>query len=205
MIRETGGWAEHVSDVEIVSGMQELAETEGIFTETAGGVTTAVTARLYAEGRISPDELTVSVITGNGLKTTDALTARYTAERAIRPRLADFDAYLSELDGVSELELTAAGAKSYVHQSHTPYRLHPPHRRPQAVRFLSLQPARSARGYRHHLPRAHHPDQGRDGKLRKFINIYINDEDIRFLGGDTYAFQDGDEVMLIPSIAGGRS
>jgi molybdopterin converting factor small subunit len=43
-----------------------------------------------------------------------------------------------------------------------------------------------------------------NGKLRKFINIYINDEDIRFLGGDTYAFQDGDEVMLIPSIAGGR-
>jgi molybdopterin converting factor small subunit len=45
--------------------------------------------------------------------------------------------------------------------------------------------------------------KGEDGKLRKFINIYINDEDIRFLGGDTYSFQDGDEVMLIPSIAGG--
>ena len=44
-----------------------------------------------------------------------------------------------------------------------------------------------------------------NGKLRKFINIYINDEDIRFLGGDSYAFQDGDEVMLIPSIAGGVS
>jgi len=43
-----------------------------------------------------------------------------------------------------------------------------------------------------------------NGKLRKFINIYINDEDIRFLGGDSYTFQDGDEVMLIPSIAGGR-
>jgi sulfur-carrier protein len=42
-----------------------------------------------------------------------------------------------------------------------------------------------------------------DGKLRRFINIYVNDEDIRFLGGDTYSFQDGDEVMLIPSIAGG--
>lgn len=42
-----------------------------------------------------------------------------------------------------------------------------------------------------------------DGKLRRFINIYVNDEDIRFLGGETYAFQDGDEVMLIPSIAGG--
>ncbi len=42
-----------------------------------------------------------------------------------------------------------------------------------------------------------------NGKLRRFINIYVNDEDIRFLGGETYAFQDGDEVMLIPSIAGG--
>jgi molybdopterin converting factor small subunit len=43
------------------------------------------------------------------------------------------------------------------------------------------------------------------GKIRRFINIYVNDEDIRFLGGDAYAFQDGDEVMLIPSIAGGCS
>ncbi len=45
--------------------------------------------------------------------------------------------------------------------------------------------------------------KGDDGKLRRFINIYVNDEDIRFLGGEAYAFQDGDEVMLIPSIAGG--
>ena len=45
--------------------------------------------------------------------------------------------------------------------------------------------------------------RGDDGKLRRFINIYVNEEDIRFLGGDTYAFQEGDEVMLIPSIAGG--
>ncbi len=41
------------------------------------------------------------------------------------------------------------------------------------------------------------------GKLRKFINVYVNDEDIRFLGGDSHQFADGDEVMLIPSIAGG--
>jgi threonine synthase len=109
MIRATGGWAEDVSDVELVSGMQELAETEGIFTETAGGVTTAVTARLYAHGRISPDELTVACITGNGLKTTDALTGHYREERAVRPRLADFDAYLRELDGAAEPELAAVG------------------------------------------------------------------------------------------------
>ncbi len=45
--------------------------------------------------------------------------------------------------------------------------------------------------------------KGEDGKLRRFINIYVNDEDIRFLGGEGYTFKDGDEVMLIPSIAGG--
>ena len=43
------------------------------------------------------------------------------------------------------------------------------------------------------------------GQIRQFLNVYLNDEDIRFLGGDAYAFQDGDEVMLIPSIAGGHS
>ncbi|WP_419803966.1 threonine synthase [Terriglobus sp.] len=102
MIREVGGYAEDVSDVEIVSGIQELAETEGIFTETAGGVTTAVTARLLAQGRIGADELTVAVITGNGLKTTDALAGRYELGRAVRPRLGDFEEYLAELDAPAQ-------------------------------------------------------------------------------------------------------
>lgn len=115
MIRETGGWAEDVSDVEIVAGMQELAETEGIFTETAGGVTTAVTAKLYADGRIGRDETTVVCITGNGLKTTDAIAGRFYQERTVRPRLADFADYIQELDGApatpdaEELELAFAG------------------------------------------------------------------------------------------------
>src|SRR5450432_4161717 len=97
VIRDSGGWAEDVSDVEIVSAIQELAETEGAFTETAGGVTTAVAARLYAHGRIGRDELTVACITGNGLKTTDCLVGKYEQHRAIRPRLADFDAYVEEI------------------------------------------------------------------------------------------------------------
>src|SRR6185312_13650453 len=116
MIRHDGGWAEDVSDVELVSGMQELAETEGIFTETAGGVTTAVTARLYAQGRIAPHETTVAVITGNGLKTTDALIGRYDHidARAIRPRLADFAEYLRSIESAREAvtnepELATAG------------------------------------------------------------------------------------------------
>jgi len=101
-IRESGGWAEDVSDVEIVSAIQELAETEGVFTETAGGVTTAVTARLYAHGRIKPDELTVSCITGNGLKTTDVLQGAYEQAVPVRPRMSDFSAYLEERQAIAE-------------------------------------------------------------------------------------------------------
>jgi len=100
-IRKSGGWAEDVSDVEIVSAIQELAETEGIFTETAGGVTTAVTARLYAHGRIQPGELTVACITGNGLKTTDCLSGAYEEDKAIRPRLSDFEAFVEEHSEIS--------------------------------------------------------------------------------------------------------
>jgi threonine synthase len=102
VIRGTGGWAEDVSDVEIVSAIQELAETEGIFTETAGGVTTAVTARLYAHGRIKPDELTVTCITGNGLKTTDCLSGAYEESAAIRPRLTDFENFVEERTAASQ-------------------------------------------------------------------------------------------------------
>ncbi len=54
-----------------------------------------------------------------------------------------------------------------------------------------------------HFPALSTQIKDESGKLRRFINIYVNDEDIRFLGGETYTFQDGDEVMLIPSIAGG--
>jgi threonine synthase len=107
MIQATGGWAEDVSDIELVAGIQELAETEGIFTETAGGVTTAVAARLYQQGRIGRDETTVICITGNGLKTTDAIADRYVLDRAIRPRLADFAEYLAEIGATPELELAA--------------------------------------------------------------------------------------------------
>ncbi len=102
-IRASGGWAEDVSDVEIVSGIRELAESEGVFTETAGGVTTAVTARLYAHGRIGRDELTVSCITGNGLKTTDALAGCFPTRAAVRPRLREFEEYLEQNQFAVEL------------------------------------------------------------------------------------------------------
>ena len=93
-ILESGGWAEDISDPEIVAAIKLLAATEGIFTETAGGVTAGVTEKLIREGRIHPDETTVVSITGNGLKTTDAIAAEFPAIEAIPPRLEAFEAYL---------------------------------------------------------------------------------------------------------------
>jgi threonine synthase len=94
LIRETGGWAEDVSDAEIVAAIKLLAETEGIFTETAGGVTAGVAQKLIREGRIHPNETTVVCITGNGLKTTDAIAANFPLTEAIAPRLEAFEAYI---------------------------------------------------------------------------------------------------------------
>jgi threonine synthase len=93
-IRDSGGWAEDISDPEIVAAIKLLAETEGIFTETAGGVTAGVTEKLIREGRISPSETTVVCITGNGLKTTDAIAAEFPATEAIAPRIEAFEALL---------------------------------------------------------------------------------------------------------------
>ncbi len=93
-IRESGGWAEDISDPEIVAAIKLLAETEGIFAETAGGVTTGVTKKLIDQGRIARDETTVVCITGNGLKTTDAIVAEFPLSDAIPPRIEAFEALM---------------------------------------------------------------------------------------------------------------
>ncbi len=93
-ITNSGGWAEDISDAELTDSMQLLASTEGIFTETAGGVTVGCARKLYEQGRISPDETTVLCITGNGLKTTDALAGRFDTAEPIPPKFAAFENYL---------------------------------------------------------------------------------------------------------------
>jgi len=96
LIRESGGWSEDVSDPEIIDSIKLLAETEGIFAETAGGVTAGVAAKLIQQGRIGKDETTVVCITGNGLKTTDAIAADFPATEVIEPKLDAFEALLHE-------------------------------------------------------------------------------------------------------------
>jgi threonine synthase len=89
--RQTGGSIESVTDEEIVDGIKLLAETTGIFTETAGGVTTAVLRKLAEAGEIDPDERVVLYITGDGLKTLDAVRDVVTTFE-VEPALDSFEA-----------------------------------------------------------------------------------------------------------------
>ena len=89
--RATGGSISSVTEEEIVEGIELLARTTGVFTETAGGVTTATLAKLARAGRIDPDERVVLYITGDGLKTLDAVASRVERHH-IEPTLASFEA-----------------------------------------------------------------------------------------------------------------
>ena len=103
-MRDTGGAAEDATDEEIVEGIKLLAENEGIFAETAGGVTVACAKKLVESGRIAPDESVVLCITGHGLKTAEAVAAHCGAPRVIKPSLREFEELVSDEIG----SLTAA-------------------------------------------------------------------------------------------------
>jgi threonine synthase len=94
LIRDTGGWSEDVDDEAIIDAMRLLAETEGIWTETAGGVTLAVAQKLIEQGRIDRDESIVICVTGNGLKTQEPLLERMPKPVVIKPTLENFEAVL---------------------------------------------------------------------------------------------------------------
>ncbi|HEV2974475.1 MAG TPA: threonine synthase [Solirubrobacteraceae bacterium] len=95
LARRTGGSVDAVSDEEIRAGIKLLAETTGVFTETAGGVTTATLAKLAERGEIDPDERVVLVITGEGLKTLDAVRGTFET-RTIAPSVEAFEADFAE-------------------------------------------------------------------------------------------------------------
>jgi threonine synthase len=96
VMRDTGGAAEDVTDDEIREAIQLLAETEGIFTETAGGVTLGVAKKLIASGKIPSEDSVVVCVTGNGLKTLDAVEKSVGKPREIKPSLREFEALLAQ-------------------------------------------------------------------------------------------------------------
>ncbi len=95
LARRTGGSVDSVSDDEIRAGIKLLAETTGVFTETAGGVTTATLAKLAERGEIDPDERVVLVITGEGLKTLDAVRGTFETH-TIAPTVEAFETGVPE-------------------------------------------------------------------------------------------------------------
>lgn len=104
-MKETGGSAEDCTDDEVVEGIKLLAETEGIFAETAGGTTVACAKKLIESGRIPADESIVLCITGHGLKTQEAIHEKCGAPRVIKPSLREFEALVA--DELAALEVTS--------------------------------------------------------------------------------------------------
>ncbi len=99
LARRTGGGAESVTDAEIVDAIRLLAQTEGLFTEPAGGVTIGVLRKMAASGAIGPDEVTVAYITGIGLKAIEAVEEPLEASITIKPTLASFEERVLALAG----------------------------------------------------------------------------------------------------------
>jgi threonine synthase len=95
VVRRTGGAVGAVTDAEIVEGIRMLARTEGIFAETAGGVTIATLAKLAREGVVRPDEVVVAYVTGNGLKTIEAVAPQCGPTATIEPTLEAFSEAVS--------------------------------------------------------------------------------------------------------------
>jgi len=95
--RNTGGFGEDASDQEIIDAIKLLARTEGIFTETAGGVTIAAAKKLVESGMIHKDETVVLCITGNGLKTTEAVMNSLAKPFVIKPDIESFEHILKHV------------------------------------------------------------------------------------------------------------
>jgi threonine synthase len=95
-IRETGGWATAVTDQELSAGIRVLAETTGVFAETAGGVTVAGALALAASGHLRADDEVVLCITGNGLKTVDAVSDTLRDLPTIAPKLRELSALVEQ-------------------------------------------------------------------------------------------------------------
>jgi len=104
VVTDSGGWGESATDREIVDAIKLLAKTEGIWTEPAGGTTLAAAIKLIQSGRIPKDESIVVSITGNGLKTLEAVQADLPQPKVIEAKLTEFDRLLEENQSKAPVE-----------------------------------------------------------------------------------------------------
>ena len=195
LARRTGGVDRRVTDDEIRAGIRLLAETTGIFTETAGGVTTATLAKLAERGDIDPAERVVLVITGDGLKTLDAVRDTFEVAEIAPTRSTAFEAHRVGA-GVGGDGLMAVTVK-------IPTQLRSVTGGAAETDGRGLHRRRGARLAVRATPSCATRIAGDDGGLRRFVNIYLAGEDIRFLDGLDTPVPDGAELTILPAVAGG--
>jgi molybdopterin synthase sulfur carrier subunit len=175
-----------VSDAEIVDSIRLLAATEGIFGETAGGVTLGVLRKLLAAGQLDPDAETVIINSGDGLKTLDAVTAAveipgpdqadprsFPGGNAVTVQVRIPTILRSYTGGAAEVTAAEGTLRDVIAGLDADY------------------PGLGGRIL----------DDG--GKLRRFVNVYVGDEDVRFAQGLDTQVAAGSRVSVIPAVAGG--
>ncbi len=203
--------AEAATDEEIVDAIQLLARTEGIFTEPAGGTTVAVTKKLIEQGRIPRDESIVISVTGNGYKTLEAVQ-RHASRRpfVINARLQEFDASL-RLSSRRRRAAPPARRVTWRHRSRRipcrKVRIPTPLRRftggAEEVGAAGATVGAVVNDLERQFPGIKERLCDEEGRVRRFVNIYLNGDDIRFLSNLETAVKDGDELSIVPAIAGG--
>ena len=194
VMRRTGGSCAAVTDDEVVEAIGLLARTEGIFAETAGGVTIATLCKLAASGAIRPDERVVALVTGHGLKTVEALS-RHRRQRTRRPpspppwppSTPRFDDRQRDR-GDRPMSVTV--------------------RIPTQLRTLTggageVEVEGASVGEVLKALDAAHPGLAdrlfdESGNLRRFVNVFLADEDVRFLDGLATPVTDGPDALHRP-------
>ena len=192
IIQKTGGHAESVTDEEVVEGIFTLAQTEGVYTETAGGVTIATLKKLAASGRIRPDEVTVAFITGNGYKTQEVISERVKKPIVIEPSIAQFREIYDKLrrDPMpAKVRIPAPLRKLTKEQAVVDIQ-------GKNVEEILANLEKSYPGMKERIC-------DENGQIRRFINVFVNGEDIRFKEGAKTAVAENAEISIIPAIAGG--
>jgi threonine synthase len=209
-IRQTGGWAAAVSDDELVRAIRLLAETTGVFTETAGGVTLAAAIQLAQQGPLQRSDEVVLCITGNGLKTLDALgpgiadtTHRATHQSSFRPggrSRARTPAAQPTTRTRAPTELTGGTMSVTLHLPTVLSRL-ADGRKAIEIDGATVRDVidRAATQFPQLAPRL----RDEQGQPYAFVTFYLNDDDIRLRNGFDTAVEAGDELTVVPAIAGG--
>ena len=193
-MRNSGGGFAAVTDDEIVDGMRLLARTEGIFAETAGGVTIATLQKLAADGVIRADERVVVYITGHGLKTHRSGRA----DHAARPRRS------RRRSTRSTTRSTSRSLRRHGVTVRIPTQLRSLSGGASEVSVEAATVADALKALDARTPGFAERLFDDTGELRRFVNVFVADEDIRFLQGvDTARRPTAHVVSIVPAVAGG--